>query len=607
MKKEKNNQQGFAAIFVTVLVLSVVSGIVAFLTGFVVNEERIMRGSINSSKSYYASESGLEDAVYRVKNGKSLPSNYNFIVASSSVSVTVESPSPNNKMITALGNSFNDFRKLQVEMSTDVVNPTFYYGVQVGTLGLEMEQGARVEGIGGQSGNIYSNGPIQGENGSTITGNVLVATGMQNGESNVIYNADQIFGRISSTTDTAQSFKPSFSEKLVKVSLYLKKSGSPRDATVRIMTDSSGSPSKTQIGSATLQSNLVSGSYGFVDVVFSTPPSLTQNTTYWLLIDVSWDSNDYYIWGKDNNGGYANGSAKSTDDYNASHPVWFSLSGDLDFKTFMGGSATFIDDVAVLGDAHANTITNSKICGDAYYYSIDSSSLTFLNNPSKNPCLLPLTPGTGYPQSSDPPLQNMPISDSNINSWKDEAAANGTYSGDLVVSKDMSFGPKKVAGDLIMTSNNKTLTLTGTVYITGSIEIDNGSTIKCSPSYGLRSCVIVADSWIHISNNGIFSGSGTPGSYILILTTSNCDGTFSGGCGNHKGAIDLHNGAVGAIFYANDGYIYLHNEVIITEIVAKKIHLAQGATIRYEQGLQSANFSSGPGGSWNIIYWKEIE
>src|SRR3989344_5247583 len=103
----------------------------------------------------------------------------------------------------------------------------------------------------------------------------------------------------------------------------------------------------------------------------------------------------------------------------------------------------------------------------------------------------------------------MPISQANLDQWKIDADPDGSPRlGDLLVSSDMSYGPERVTGNLIMTSNNKTLTVTGTIYVQGYINIDNGSTINCAPSYGATGCIVMADQWIHIANNGVFGGSG---------------------------------------------------------------------------------------------------
>jgi hypothetical protein len=273
-------------------------------------------------------------------------------------------------------------------------------------------------------------------------------------------------------------------------------------------------------------------------------------------------------------------------------------------------AAGVLKDVIIYGDAHANTIDDSYVCGDAYYQTIDTTSLNFLNNPTKQGCPEPLTPGTAFPQSAAPPLKSLPISAAQINQWKQEAAAGGIRYGDLVISTSTSYGPKKIQGNLIMNSNNKILTVNGTIYVTGYIDISNGSTIRCSPSFGSLSCIVISDKWIHTQNNGVFQGSGQSGSYILILTTSLCNGGLWPSwptCTYHNAAIDLVNNAAGAIFYANDGLIYLHPGIEASQITAKKINLQENATIRYEQGVGGAHFSSAPVGGWEVESWKEVE
>lgn len=604
----RQNERGFAAFFVTILILAVVFGIGTSIFILSYGEQKIIKNVARSSQAYYAAESGLEDAILRVKKSINLPSSYSIVSSNgTTASVSVEEPNVNTKIITSNANAADVFRKLKTQLTIETINPQFFYGAQAGDLGIVMENNSRVEGVGGSSGNIYSNGSISGDSGATITGNVFVATGMAGDQSHALYNSDQVFGQANPVIDLAQSFVPSVSNSLVKVSIYLKKVGDPDERTVKILTDSAGSPTKTVLASGILDEDLVGTAFGWADVVFSSPPNLTQGSTYWLMVDASKHTNDYWVWGKDQNNGYLFGQAKYVQDWNAGSPDWASIDGDLNFKTFMGGQITSLNGVIIYGDAHANTIENSKICGSAYYQTIDSTSLDFLNNPSNPTCPDPLTSGNANPDSSDPPLQNMPISDSNINQWKQDATNGGVYPGDLTVNANMSYGPQKIDGNLIMTSNNKTLTVTGTIYVTGYIDITNGSRIRCDVSYGLSSCIVMADKWIHIENNGIFQGSGQPGSYIMILSDSNCDGSFSANCTHHNAAMDLHNGATGAIFYANDGLIYLHNGVEVTELTARKIYLNQGAIIRYEQGLVNSSFSSGPGGSWEVIGWGEVE
>ena len=578
------------------------------ISSVILTRHEISENAVKAAQSYYAAEAGAEDAVYRIKNNMQYSANYNLSVGESTTAINISGT--NTKTITAQANLNNIFRNIQTILTTTSVNPSFYYGAQAGEGGATMGQNSKIQGIGGIPGNFYSNGPVNGDNGATITGDVIVATGVSLDVQNTICNTDQIVGKTNPQIDFTQSFKPLQSKPLNKISLYIKKVGNPRDRTIRITSDSSGSPSTSSLASATLHSSLVATSYGWIDILFSSPPSLTAGTTYWIVFDAEQDHHKYWVWCKDSNDGYANGLAKYSEDWD--DDPWTQITGDLNFKTYLGTGASAINNVVVHGAVKANSITNSKICGDAYYQSIDSSSLNFLNAPTNPTCADPLTPGTGYSGQPDPPVSPMPISDANIAQWKADAQAGGTISGDYNLTSDTSLGPKEITGNLNMTSTNKTLTITGTIYVRGNIDINNGSTAKCDSSFGTNSCLILADGWIHIANNSQFQGSGTSGSYMMLLSALQCDGSSptspdGKACGDHYGAIDLHNNAMGAVFYATKGLAKLHNGVNVTEITAYKIDLDNNAIVSYEQGLQNANFSSGPGGSWQIKSWLETE
>jgi len=477
----------------------------------------------------------------------------------------------------------------------------FFYGVQVGAGGLEMEGSSNIIG------SVYSNGSISGDGNSKISGDAVVAGHTEESLSarSTVCNQDQIVGKADPQIDFAQSFVAPSSEPLAKVSLYLKKIGNPDSGKVKIATNNNGSPNDNDMSEGTLDKNLVTDLYGWTDITFPSPPMLTAGNTYWIILDADKDNGDYWIWCKDSNNGYGNGIGKYSKKWNSD--PWTQITGDLNFRTYFGAGVSSINQVIVTGNAKANSISNSKICGDAYYQTIDSDSLNFLNSPTTQTCGTPVTNGTAYPGASDPPLENMPISQANIDQWKADAQSGGTVSGDYSVTDDVSLGTQEITGDLLFPVNNKTLTITGTIYVHGNIDIKNGSNIKCSSSYGANSCLIVADGWIHIDNNGVFGGSGAVGSFIMMLTTLACDGSFSEGCTHHDGAMDVHNNAVGVIFYAQNGKINLHNGVNVTEVTAYKLKLDNNAVITYDQGLANASFSSGPSGGWNIKSWKEIE
>jgi hypothetical protein len=61
------------------------------------------------------------------------------------------------------------------------------------------------------------------------------------------------------------------------------------------------------------------------------------------------------------------------------------------------------------------------------------------------------------------------------------------------------------------------------------------------------------------------------------------------------------------IIYGSRGQVHLNNTAGAKEVTGYKIFLDNNASITYESGLANANFTSGPGGGFNIPSWKEIE
>lgn len=577
------------------------------------------RGLLFSKKSYYLAESGVEDAVFRVKTGKQISASETITLDDYEAVVSI-SDAASEKKIISTGNAGGWIRKIQTKLTTDI-GAEFHYGAQTGEGGLEMSESSRIEGAGGTPGNIYSNGNIEGGNNAVITGDVIVAPTLTEDKqaSSTVCNQDQIVGQANPQIDFAQSFHPSFSKPLSKISLYVKKVGNPADTNVKITADAGGSPANTALAQGILISSLAGNAYGWIDIVFSSPANLINGTTYWIILDAKKDANKYWVWCKDNNEGYVNGAAKFSQDWD--DDPWTLISGDLNFKTFLGSGVSSIDNMIILGNGKADSITNSKICGDGYYKTIDASSLNFINNPSAPTCLFPLSPGTAYGEQPSPSIQNMPFSEGNIQDFKTAAEGGGVITGncgdggaaECVISDNgtISLGPKKIIGNLILTKKQTMIVTSGPLYFTGNIDIDSagGATVKCDSSFGTKSCVIVADGWVHLKNNTVFQGSGQSGSYIMILTTLiGCNGNGQlPQCSHHNAAIDIHNNATGAVFYANASMINLHNGVNVTELTGYKLRLDNNAVIVYEQGLANAQFASGPSGSWKIKNWQETE
>jgi len=280
---------------------------------------------------------------------------------------------------------------LKSDIGIDTTKSSFFYGVQSGQGGITLEENAYV------AGNIYANGNVDGGNGSYASGNVWVAggTALTPEEQQTTSNSDYTFGRTSPTVDIAQSFKLSASNVINKVSFYVKKVGLPANATVRIVTDNGGVPSKTVVGSGSLLTTAVTTGYAWVNVSFPSPPAIQANQTYWITIDATASGSDYWIIGSLTNNGYGNGIGMVSADWSANNPVWNDAGRDYAFKVWTGGVATQISGMHVMGTAYANTLLNDTIDGPAYYQNITNTTIG----------------GGAHPNSPDPGPQDMPITD----------------------------------------------------------------------------------------------------------------------------------------------------------------------------------------------------
>ncbi len=566
----KNKNKGAAMMilvfFFVFLSLTIIIGIVTP----VVREFQVAGDSFNSKQTYFLAESSVEDVMYRINNSKQVGTSESLVLGSATATTTITDLGSDKKEISSLADTSSHQRKVNLILSIGV-GASFSYGMQSGVGGIDMSNNSSIVG------SIYSNGPITGS--GSITGSATSANSaalfadQSNGSGTPSTNIS--FGNANSTQDMAQSFQVSIDEVVNKSSLYLKKVGSPSNLTVRIVSDSSGSPGTSTITSGTLSASLVSTNYGWVSVSFTTNPGLTAGTTYWLVIDGSTSSSNYYVLGA-SSASYANGVGK-IGQYSG---TWSSTTpSDLDtfFQIYLGGLTGSISGISVGGSAYAHTVTGATITG-TNYCQVGSN-----NNKSCDT------------SRTDPVQVDMPISDQNILDWKDDALVGGTYSGNYTVSSNVTLGPKKITGNLLI-DNNKILTMSGTIWVVGNLTVSNGGELKLSSTYGANSGVIVVDGTISINNNAKFFGSGNSSSYILAVTTSSSTSAIT--VGNNAGAVILH---------APDGTVTVSNGAGAKEINGKQISLDNNATISYESGLANLNFTSGPTGSWTVSSWKEIQ
>ena len=199
---------------------------------------------------------------------------------------------------------------------------------------------------------------------------------------------------------------------------------------------------------------------------------------------------------------------------------------------------------------------------------------------------------------ADPSPTTMPLSDSNIQAWKDDAVAGGTITGNYHVDwRNGTLGPKKITGNLLVDGGG-TLTVSGTLWVQGTVTVTGGGIVRLASSYGANDGAIVSDGTVTVNGGGTFYGSGTNGSYPFLITTSSCPAES---CCNGANAVTLSGGAGTVAIVAQNGTASIDGGSALKEVTAQQIVMGGGATLSYDSGLISTNFSSGPGGSWTMV------
>lgn len=378
-------------------------------------------------------------------------------------------------------------------------------------------------------------------------------------------------------TDIAQSFSAISTGPLVRASFFLGKVGNPTsNITVRVTNDNNGKPSTYSLGTATINPAFIGQTPSWISTTFSNPPNLTNGNKYWLVLDTSNPSaSNYWNWRLDSSNNYPGNTGRVTGDFSSGSSLWTDVDGDLAFRAWIGGENTEISNVNIGEIGRANAFTNGTSCGTE----------CIIDNPSS---------------------QELPISDGLIQDWKSQAVAGGICgepicdsSGNfnLSLGEFTSLGPIYISGNLTL-SNDSELNVTGTIWVAGDINFSNNAEIRLDPAYDTSSGIILSDKIVNVSNNVIFNGSGSEGSYILVLSDKD---------DMNGNVINVSNNSVGVVYYANKGWIQFSNNATSRAAVSHGMRLSNNAVVTYESGLADITFSSGPSGGWNILNWREIK
>lgn len=259
------------------------------------------------------------------------------------------------------------------------------------------------------------------------------------------------------------------------------------------------------------------------------------------------------------------------------------------------GPSGLVYGIHATSSVYAHTIGGNKstiIDKDAYY-------ATSLTNTTVT--------GASYPNSPDQSPVPLPISDEQIEEWKDVAEAGGTAvcsSGKYeITSGVVTLGPVKIPCDFTV-SNSAQVTIEGNIWVEGDIVIQNSAIIRMDSDLGAQNVAIIADNpadqlnsgTIEVKNSAAFYNSGTDGSFIFLISQNK-----SAENGGSVNAFSLSNSASAIVAYAAHGLIPLANSVSLKEVTAYKITLQNSAMVTYDTGLGSSVFDAGPGGGWTFI------
>ncbi len=258
------------------------------------------------------------------------------------------------------------------------------------------------------------------------------------------------------------------------------------------------------------------------------------------------------------------------------------------------GPTGLINNIHTISSAYAHTIQDSDVDANAYY--------SVKTNTTVN--------GTSYPNSADQPVASLPITDDQIDELEADALAGGVINSPCpyIINSSRTIGPVKINCNLEI-SGSPTVILNGSIWVTGNVSIRNSAVIRVYTGLGSKSVAIIADnpnnritsSSIDLANSSQFFGSGSAGSFVFLISQNN-----SAESGGSDDAISMDNSSSGSvILYASHGLININNSATLKEVTGYKIKARNSANIVYDTGLANTLFTSGPGGGYEIIGWKE--
>ena len=183
------------------------------LSSPVIREYQTSRDFEKSKGAYYLSEAGHEDALYRIKKGKTIDPQEILTLGGNTATTTITTVSNAEKSIGSLGDILTNTRRVKSTLTTSS-GASFSYGVQAGDGGVLLQNSSTI------TGNLFSSGPVVGSN-NVVSGTVISGgtTGLNGSISGVINQGGNSMyaGTISGSTISGSAYCNSISSSSTSV------------------------------------------------------------------------------------------------------------------------------------------------------------------------------------------------------------------------------------------------------------------------------------------------------------------------------------------------------------------------------------------------------
>ncbi|MDO8493028.1 MAG: hypothetical protein Q7S19_00580 [bacterium] len=165
-EKQKLKTNGGQALLMGIVLFLFLS--LSFITGVsspILRQSSVTNDFLASRKSYFLSESGVEDVIYKIKNNKQTYTSEDLTLDGITVTTTI-TETLGTKTISTSANSNSLIRKVEAILKTGT-GSSFSYGIQSGAGGFVLGNNAIIHG------SLYANGSTTGSNGAAVTGTAI--------------------------------------------------------------------------------------------------------------------------------------------------------------------------------------------------------------------------------------------------------------------------------------------------------------------------------------------------------------------------------------------------------------------------------------------------